>query len=159
MRRQDRAVTGMDNIEAIIRRCEVCRLALSDTPYPYIVPMNFGYVRKGNHIALYFHCANEGTKLDLIRKNPHAAFEMDCSLSVLRGASGCVYTMAYESVIGQGKLSILRDDEKEEGLSALMRQYDPDQSFDFPKEAMARVTVLRLLVETITAKRNQPEDT
>jgi nitroimidazol reductase NimA-like FMN-containing flavoprotein (pyridoxamine 5'-phosphate oxidase superfamily) len=43
MRRKEREITGIDEIEAIISRCDVCRIALADDNLPYIVTMNFGY--------------------------------------------------------------------------------------------------------------------
>lgn len=42
MRQKDREVTELQEIIAIMRRCDVCRLALNDEGYPYIVPLNFG---------------------------------------------------------------------------------------------------------------------
>jgi len=38
---------------------------------PYIVPMNFGYEMADGALSLYFHCANEGRKINIIKKNPN----------------------------------------------------------------------------------------
>lgn len=58
----------------IMRRCDVCRLALNNEGYPYIVPMNFGLSVDEDKISLIFHSALEGMKLDLIRKDNRASF-------------------------------------------------------------------------------------
>ena len=42
MRRQDREITELDELLEIINRCDICRLALNDDGYPYILPLNFG---------------------------------------------------------------------------------------------------------------------
>ena len=42
MRRKDREITDFDEIVDVIRACDVCRIAMNDGDYPYIVPMNFG---------------------------------------------------------------------------------------------------------------------
>lgn len=42
MRRADRKVTDELEIEAIIRKADVCRIALVDGDLPYIVTLNFG---------------------------------------------------------------------------------------------------------------------
>ena len=42
MRRADREITDFDELIAVMRGCDVCRLALHDEPYPYILPLNFG---------------------------------------------------------------------------------------------------------------------
>ena len=42
MRRKDREITDFTKMLDIMRQCDVCRLAIHDTPYPYLIPMNFG---------------------------------------------------------------------------------------------------------------------
>ena len=78
MRRNDREITDFEEILAVMQRCDVCRLALHDETYPYILPLNFGLEVEGRQIALYFHGANAGKKYELIARDPHVSFEMDC---------------------------------------------------------------------------------
>ena len=68
MRRKDREITDFHEIIEIIRKCDVCRLALNDEGYPYIVPLNFGLDVRGDQVYFYFHAAVKGKKLDLIAK-------------------------------------------------------------------------------------------
>ena len=42
MRQKNREVSNREELLEIMRRCDVCRLALNNEGYPYIVPMNFG---------------------------------------------------------------------------------------------------------------------
>ena len=42
MRRADREVKDVNEMIEIMKRCDVCRLALNDEGYPYILPLNFG---------------------------------------------------------------------------------------------------------------------
>ena len=42
MRRSDREVTDFCEMVSIMEKCDVCRIALHDTEYPYILPVNFG---------------------------------------------------------------------------------------------------------------------
>ena len=42
MRRKDREVTDLSEIIEIMKNCDVCRLALNDDGFPYILPLNFG---------------------------------------------------------------------------------------------------------------------
>lgn len=78
MRRDDREVKNMEEIQEILDTCKVCRLGMADGSRIYIVPMNFGYEFEGDSLILYFHGAGEGRKLELIRKNPEVGIEMDC---------------------------------------------------------------------------------
>lgn len=68
MRRSDREITDFQELITVMRGCDVCRLALHDEPYPYILPLNFGLEVDGEAVRLYFHGANTGTKYDLIAK-------------------------------------------------------------------------------------------
>ena len=42
MRRRDREITDKQDILEVMRKCDVCRIALHDGDYPYIVPLNLG---------------------------------------------------------------------------------------------------------------------
>ena len=59
--------------------------------------------------------------------------------------------MEYESVIGQGYIEILSDDEKYNALCILMQHYH-QEDFPFNKLVMPRTKVLRLIVENVTGK-------
>lgn len=106
MRRSDREITDKAEIIEIIEKCDVCRLALSDNNVPYVVPMNYGYEYTEGKLTLYFHGAKEGKKLEVINNNPLACFEMDCSHKLMEADEACDYTMEYESVIGNGIISL-----------------------------------------------------
>ena len=75
MRRKDREVTDFKKIVSILNDCDCCRLGLVDERgLAYIVPMNFGTETDGERLTLYFHCANEGKKLDIMRANSAVSF-------------------------------------------------------------------------------------
>ena len=107
MRRKDREITDFDEMMEIVKKCDTCRLALNDGEYPYIVPLNFGHEVKDGKLTLYFHCANEGKKLDLIRKNNKVTFEMDCDhnfilyeerMSCTMGAKGEINDIYFDNI-------------------------------------------------------------
>lgn len=151
MRRTDREVTKREDIIAIMEKCDVCRIALNNNNYPYILPLNFGMVVKEEKIELYFHGALEGMKYDLIQKNNKASFEMDCEHRLVTEKEHGSCTMEYESVIGQGYIEILSDDEKYEALCILMKHYH-QEDFSFNKAIMPQTKVFKLVVENITGK-------
>ncbi len=154
MRRKDREITDFARIRELIQRCQVCRIALFDEAYPYIVPMNFGISREGEPLTLYFHCAQQGKKLDLMRKNGMVGFEMDGSYRLVTGPRACDTSMAYESVCGCGKLEGCDAAEKEYGLARVMAHYCGEKDYVFDQALLERTQVLRLEVHTMTAKRN-----
>jgi nitroimidazol reductase NimA-like FMN-containing flavoprotein (pyridoxamine 5'-phosphate oxidase superfamily) len=153
MRRKDREISNMEDIIAIIKKCDVCQLAIFDQEYPYIVPLNFGYSYDGTDMELYFHGANAGKKMELISRNNKAGFEMDCSHTLITGDEACDYTMEYESVCGNGIIELLEGEDKIKGLTFLMKQYSPEETFQFNEKHVNAVAVYKLKVNSITGKR------
>ena len=47
MRRLDREVKEFKDIVSIVEKCDVCRIALNNDGYPYILPLNFGMKVEG----------------------------------------------------------------------------------------------------------------
>lgn len=157
MRQANREVKDEKEIIYIIRSCDVCRLALNDDGYPYIIPLNFGLKVENGKILLIFHSALEGKKMDLIQKDNRASFEMDCNhaLQYFEDKGNC--TMAYESVIGRGRIRILSEEEKFDALQEIMNQYHSDEKAYFNPAAISRTSVYCLEVEEITGKRKNPK--
>lgn len=140
-----------DEIIQVMRKCDVCRLALNDAGYPYILPLNFGMTVDDGIITLYFHGAMEGTKYQLIAKDNRASFEMDCAHRLVLDEENGNCTMEYESVIGRGLLEIVPEAEKYEALRILMQQYHQEE-FLFNKAAIPRTVVMKLVVSQVTGK-------
>lgn len=152
MRRTDREVTAKEDMIAIMKKCDVCRIALNNGDYPYILPLNFGMEVKDGKVELYFHGAMEGMKYDLIQKDNRASFEMDCEHRLVTEIERGSCTMAYESVIGQGHIEVLADSEKYEGLCILMKHYHQEE-FPFDQAVIPRTKVFKLVVDHMTGKR------
>ncbi len=152
MRRKDREVTDWHEIIAIMQRCDVCRIALNNGDFPYILPLNFGMEAADGRVELYFHGATAGRKYELIRRDDHAAFEMDCSHRLITDPEQGNCSMAYESVIGQGRITLLPEGEKPAALERIMLHYR-QEGFAYSQAALPATTVFKLTVERMTAKR------
>ena len=152
MRRNDREITDIKEICGIILKCDVCRIALNNKGFPYIIPLNFGYCVQNGKITLYFHGAAEGTKHELIAADNRTGFEMDCSHRLVLDSVKGRCTMEYQSVAGTGMITPVTDDEeKYRALCHIMKHY---RSGDFPinKPLISKTAVFMLTVEQITAK-------
>ncbi len=150
MRRKDKEITSREEIEAIIRRSTVCRLAMIDGNEPYIVPMNFGYA--DNH--LYFHSAPEGRKINILRRNSRICFEFDIDHQVVTGAKGCKWGFRFQSVIGTGKAFFIDGLEaKKKALDVIMRQYT-DKTFAYDERVMKKTVVFGVAIEAMSGKRS-----
>lgn len=158
MRRKDREVCRREDLLAMISQCKVCRLGLWDGEEVYVVPLNFGYEERDGSLRLFFHCAREGRKLDILRSRPQAAFEMDGNHLLVEGTTPCQYSYSYCSVMGRGLVEIVEEDgEKIHALNRIMLHQAGRQAAFTP--AMARaVCVLRLNVKSISGKLHARPD-
>lgn len=152
MRRHDREITDRQELLAVIRRCDVCRLALNDDGYPYILPLNFGLNVETDRVEFYFHGASEGYKYELMKRDNRASFEMDCSHRLVTDEEKGNCTMEYESVIGRGRIEMVPDEEKRRALDILMAQYHKED-FTYDTAVIPRTKVYKLVVESMTGKR------
>lgn len=150
MRRKDKEIIDQNLMDEIIKKAQVCRLAVSYKDMPYIIPINFGYQDK----VLYFHSAREGLKLSILRENPQACFEVEIDTQIIPAEKGCEWTMRYQSVIGFGEIEFMDDIvSKREGMKIIMEHYSND--IPFPSDAMlAGVTLYKLKVNTMTGKQS-----
>ena len=150
MRRKDKEITDINEIEGIIRKAVCCRIGLVDNDEPYVVPVCFGYERN----TLYFHGALEGRKVELIKKNNKICFEIDTDVEVVKAEEPCDWNMKYRSVIGVGRAYILKNnEEKSYGLRLIMKQYT-EGDFSFPKSALDSTLVVRVDISSITGKQS-----
>ena len=153
MRRDDRIISDNAQIEAIIRKSDVCRIALADNNVPYIVTMNFGY-SGGEHPCLYFHCASEGKKIDMIKKNNYVCFQMDTDHEITRGEKGCDWGMKFSSVVGYGRITIITEKNlKIKALDSLMAQYSKRTDFSYDEKNLEGILILKLDIEELTGKK------
>lgn len=63
-------------------------------------------------------------------------------------------TMEYESVIGNGRIKIMKEEEKYDALVKIMRQYHKEE-FPFGKEVIPMTTLMKLEVDEVTGKRRK----
>ncbi|MDY4971679.1 MAG: pyridoxamine 5'-phosphate oxidase family protein [Lachnospiraceae bacterium] len=154
MRRKEREVTDTAEIRKILEKAEVLRIALNNGTYPYVIPVNFGFEMNEEQLTLFFHGAKHGTKNKLIEEDNHAAFEVDCSHMLLKptGSESCTASFAYESVIGQGKIEMADESEKEKLLTLLLSHYGIETD-SFNAVYLANTVVYKIHAVNYTAKR------
>lgn len=155
MRRKDREVTSYEKMLEAVDGCDCCRIGLKDGEGIYIVPLNFGYEDRDGELALYFHGADEGKKMDLIREQEMVSFEMDTKHELVEGNAPCAYSYLFESVMGRGRIEVLQDyQEKVHGLTAVMSHYSDRTDWVFPEKMVEGMAVLRLTVTQWSCKKH-----
>jgi hypothetical protein len=153
LRRKDREIKEIVDLKDIVSRADVCRIAFAANNTPYIVTLNFGY-KWVDDLILYFHCAKEGRKLDLMRQNNKVCLEMDIDHELTLGETPCKGTMKYKSIIGYGLLEIVGDpDERKEGLDLIMDKYGYAGKKEYNEKLFNMTEILKLKVSEISGKR------
>lgn len=155
MRRKEREVTDIKKLEKIIDACHICRVGFACKGHVYIVPVNFGYVCEGGAYTFYFHGAKEGRKMELIKESPMAGFEMDTGYELKTAAAACGYSAYFQSIVGQGKVSVVEDaEEKRKGLRAVMEHASGNGEWEFQDQMLEAVCVWKLAVTELAGKEN-----
>lgn len=153
MRRTDRAVTDQERVRQLLEECRVCRLGLWDGREVYIVPMNYGYTFESGRLTLYFHCAQEGRRMEILAQRPAVSFELDrCGAYTGEGDVACTYSCRYQSLMGTGTACILHSAaEKIAGLKHIMRHVS-GREFAFTEEMVQGVAVFSVEASAYSCK-------
>ena len=137
-------------IDAILKQCRTCYVAMSENDVPYVLPMNFAM--DGDRVIL--HSAQSGRMWETIKKNPKVCINWtlgeDLAWQDLEVA--CSYRVKSKSVIVEGTAEIIDDtNEKERLFRHFMTQYS-DLTFKFNAPAIRNVGVIVVPITKLTAK-------
>ena len=155
MRRADREITAWPELVDVLRRADTIRLGLHDEPYPYVVPLSFGFEDCGGQIALYIHGAKKGLKHTLLARNHHVCVEAGIFHRYAEIPAGGLTTV-YESVIGFGTAEIVEGETAMKGLE-LICSHCGFHGHVIDEAALAHVRVYRITLVSITGKRRKRE--
>jgi len=116
---------------------------------PYVLPINHVF----HEGCIYFHCATEGHKLDLLRADPRIGFSTAVDIAV-EGT-----TTRYRSVCGTGVAEIVNDDaEKNSVLKAIAARFKAPCQFPVSAEQFAATCIVRIRIESMTGKHSRRGD-
>lgn len=150
MRNQKFLVSDQSEIETILQKALVLRLAMCHDNQPYIVPVNFGY----SEGRVYFHSGLEGMKMDFLAANQRVCFEVDANVEMLPADKPCAWSVRSESVVGFGRAEVVQDqDERLKGLRLIVEHYAGPGDYDFPEEVLEQTAVVCIKVEQMSGKR------
>jgi len=124
---------------------------------PYAVPLSL--VRTDVN-TFYFHCAMEGKKLDILRKNPRVCLSAVTKCKPTVGPKDGSFTLEFKSAIAFGVAEEVTDDaEKIEALRAICERFLPHHMDAFNssiERSLGRTAVVKItLTEPPVGKRKQ----
>jgi nitroimidazol reductase NimA-like FMN-containing flavoprotein (pyridoxamine 5'-phosphate oxidase superfamily) len=155
LRREDRAILDPAELDRILSMTKYVSVALCGPDLlPHVVVMSHGYDAERN--CLYFHSAQAGRKLDLLRLNPNVS-----ALAVEdKGYKVGECSHAYQSVHVTGRLEEVVDPEEVlHALEVMIRRLEPEPEAvlerfltKFRAGAPVSATILRLSIDERTGK-------
>jgi cytidylate kinase len=152
LRRKDRMLEDEKGM-ALLERGEYGMLALCGDgeagAWPYAVPLSY-ILMDG---VVYFHCAKEGRKTDMLARNNRVCFTVVSDTQPVYSKGFSTY---YESVMVFGHVSPVEDEEeKYRALFRLAEKYLPDHMDKADgdiRHSFSRTAVFRISLERVTAK-------
>ncbi len=156
MRRGDKEIKDKNKLERILKETNFVTLALAMGNEPYVVSLSHSYDEEAG--CLYFHCADEGTKLDYMRGNPvvwgqalidHGYHAGQCShLYVSANFRGRIEFI--EDLDGKKKAlghMILHQEKNPEALLTQLKAFEAGSSLD-------KTIVGRIVIEELKGKKS-----
>ncbi len=149
MRRSEREITDPKFMHAVLEDTGELYIALNTEEAPYLFCVNH-FFHDGE---LYFHCAPEGRKLDLMRRDPRVGFFTAADITV----DGT--TTRYRSVYGTGIMEPVRDaDLKAAALTSLAKKFHAPCKFPVSEEKFAYTMLIHIRIEAMTCKYSRREE-
>lgn len=162
MHHEPRRITDKAMVKAILDRCHVATVVFHDKPYPYAVPMNYGYCWEGEKPTFYFHMATTGHRLALLRENPKIMLNVFDWLDRAGYKPYRNETHDYRSVNVFGTGEVVTPGDEEEflkGLGLLQAHNFRQPPRRLTTEMKEKLLVLRVTGEIVTAKSQYPIST
>jgi nitroimidazol reductase NimA-like FMN-containing flavoprotein (pyridoxamine 5'-phosphate oxidase superfamily) len=150
--RSDREILSSKEINSIITNGKFSTISMCRNNEPYLVTLSYGFDNDNN--ALYFHCANQGLKIDFIIKNPSV-----CATVIEDGgyiAGECAH--AYKSVVIWGEMHVVQSlEEKKHGMLTLLKHLEEKpwvrkEKMLKSEKAYSTMNILRLDIMQIKGK-------
>jgi nitroimidazol reductase NimA-like FMN-containing flavoprotein (pyridoxamine 5'-phosphate oxidase superfamily) len=154
MRRKDREVRDINDIEEILRQCKTCHVAMVDKGAPYVIPLSYGYrIIDNKALELYFHSAHEGRKLDVLNRDNRVCFEISCEGEPVHSETPCNSGYYYTSVIGFGEVVFIEEtEEKCDALSVLFK-HQTGKDIEFAPGQANSVCVFKIVSTEFAGKK------
>ncbi|MGG3639984.1 pyridoxamine 5'-phosphate oxidase family protein [Bacillus gobiensis] len=149
-----------EKIQSFLNHARVGYLGLAQKEQPYVVPLNYVWWQG----KIYFHGADTGRKIDMIKENPQVCFTVSEEYGTIANPVPAKTDTAYMSVMAFGKAHHVTDlTEATEAMQQLLNKYVPGY-FDTPLSKQhiekyrsskgSATSVISISVEHLSAKEN-----
>lgn len=155
IRRKEKAILEKDEMIDIICRAKYITLAMySEDEGPYLVTLSHGY--DSEKYSIYFHCAKEGKKIDILTKNNLVWGQALVDMGYVQGACDHLYATTQF----QGKVTFVHDlKEKEHALKVMIHDLEEHPAMvineQINEKSLKRVNIGRIDIDYMTGKKSK----
>jgi hypothetical protein len=154
VRRKEKAITNETEMLAIIMKAKYITVAMCDNNMPYLATLSHGYDRDQH--CIYFHCAKEGKKIDVLRENNVVWGQALIDKGYAHGS--CDHLYATTQFMGKVRF-IVALDEKKHALEIMINalENDPEKVMEsqLKEESIKGVQIGRIDLEYMSGKKSE----
>jgi nitroimidazol reductase NimA-like FMN-containing flavoprotein (pyridoxamine 5'-phosphate oxidase superfamily) len=154
LRRKERTMKTSREIELLLERMPVGRLAVTTAEGPYIVAVNYLFL-KG---SIYFHSGVAGRKMEALRADSRVCFMVDEIGPQVLWEEDCGISQIYKSVVCFGKAEFVEGQiEKKRILKEMVQKYVPSSYAFSPMkdQNIKKTAIIKIVIESMSGKENQ----
>jgi nitroimidazol reductase NimA-like FMN-containing flavoprotein (pyridoxamine 5'-phosphate oxidase superfamily) len=153
IRRKEKEVTDEKTIKKILKSTKFVTIAMSLNDEPYLATLSHGYDEE--HNCIYFHCAKEGKKIEILNENNLVWGQALIDLGYQAGSCDNLY----HSTQFQGRVTFIQDMiEKRHALETMIRQLEDDSELVIDNmikpESVERVQIGKIDIDYLSSKKS-----
>ncbi|MFX1438738.1 MAG: pyridoxamine 5'-phosphate oxidase family protein [Promethearchaeota archaeon] len=152
IRRKEKEITDAAEMIAILKQAKYITVAMCLDDEPYLATLSHGFDPEEN--CIYFHCAQEGKKIDILKKNNLVWGQAMKDDGYAVGKCDHLYATTQF----RGRVTFIADEnEKRHALRVMINQLEeePDKVYaeQVTEKSVSRVGIGRLDIEYMSGKR------
>ena len=154
LRRKEKSIDNTDELVHILKSCKYITVAMCQDNEPYLVTLSHGYDRERN--CLYFHCAKDGKKMDVLNKNNLVWGQALRDRGYVQGSCDHLYATTQF----RGRVTLLDGfDEKKHALEVMIEGLEGDpqevKATQLTEKSIRGVQIGRIDIEYMSGKKSQ----
>jgi nitroimidazol reductase NimA-like FMN-containing flavoprotein (pyridoxamine 5'-phosphate oxidase superfamily) len=152
IRRKEKAIIDTNEMMNILQKTAFITIAMCENNEPYLVTLSHGYDLENN--CIYFHCAREGKKIDILKKNNIVWGQALIDNGYVQGACDHLYATTQF----KGRVTFVEDlSEKHHALSVMIHSLDsnPQKVIEeqLTEKTISRVRIGRIDIDYMSGKK------
>ncbi len=158
LRRKEQEIRETSELKAILAKTQYVTVAMCKDNEPYLVTLSHGYDEERN--AIYFHCAFEGKKIDILKANDRVWGQALVDRGYVQGKCDHLFS----TVQFGGRVSFVEDaQEKRHALAVMIGRLEQESekvmSSQVSDTSVAKVCIGRIDIDSFSGKRSEKAPT